>query len=90
MELQERDSLLRKLRSKLLKAQEQIKVSTDKKRCDVQFVVGGWVYVKLWPYRQHSMSQSKAPKLSKRFSGPFEVLKKLGEVAYRLVLSAGS
>ena len=59
----------------------------DAKRRDEHFTVGQWVYVKLRPGRQRSLTgHHHHPKLSKRFFGPFLVTERIGEVAYRLQL----
>lgn len=52
--------------------------------------MGEWVYLKLQPYRQTSVAARRNLKLSSRLYGPFEIVDKLGEVAYRLNLPPGS
>lgn len=51
---------------------------------DVQFNVGDQLLVKLQSYRRVSMRQQPYSKLSHHFYGPFEVLEKIGQIAYRL------
>nr|KYP47835.1 Transposon Ty3-I Gag-Pol polyprotein [Cajanus cajan] len=65
-----REALYELLQKRLSKAQAAMKHSADSKRRDVYYKVGDWVYVKLRPYRQLSVSGSYH-KLSKRFYGPF-------------------
>jgi len=48
--------------------------------------VGDKVLVKLQPYRQHSIVLRKNQKLSLRYFGPFEIIEKIGTVAYKLLL----
>ncbi|GAU40457.1 hypothetical protein TSUD_141370 [Trifolium subterraneum] len=81
-----REEILALLRKKLIKAQAQMKASADKHRRDVNFPVGGWVYLKLQPYRQVSVSRVKYHKLAKRYYGPYLILAKVGSVAYKLAL----
>ena len=49
------------------------------------FEVGDHVFLKISP-RQGLMRFGKSGKLSPRFIGPFEILERIGEVAYRLAL----
>ncbi|MCI40988.1 hypothetical protein A2U01_0062221, partial [Trifolium medium] len=51
-----------------------------------KFTVGDYVFVKLRPYKQHSVVGKRIHKLSKRFFGPFKILKAIGEVAFELEL----
>lgn len=63
-----------------------MKFQADKKRREVQLEVGELVLVKLQPYRQHSVVLRKNKKLSLRYFGPFEIIEKIGEVAFKLLL----
>lgn len=81
-----RTEVLDLLKKNSLKAQRTMKVTADKHRREVVFAVGSWVYVKLQPYRQLSLSGSKYSKLSKRFYGPYQVKERIGAVAYKLEL----
>ena len=62
----------------------------DSKRDDVSFSVGQWVYVKLRPGRQTSVTGRHHPKLSKHFFEPFQIEERIGTVAYRLRLPPDS
>lgn len=55
-------------------------------RIDIQFVQGDWVLLKLQPYRQSSLVRRSSHKLSRRFYGPFQIINRVGAVAYRLKL----
>ncbi|GJY89118.1 hypothetical protein Tco_0503746 [Tanacetum coccineum] len=82
--LSTRTHLLDQLKSKLLKAQLRIKNLVDKHRTDVEFKEGDWVFVKLQSYRQSTLAHRKSNKLACRFYGPFQILARVGSVAYRL------
>lgn len=46
------------------------------------------VYLKLRPHRQQTFSQKTLYKLDNKFYGPFRVVARVGEVAYKLELPA--
>ncbi|KAJ0810360.1 putative nucleotidyltransferase, Ribonuclease H [Helianthus annuus] len=85
-QLRERDDLLLHLKANLSKAQATMKTAADKHRKDVSFEVGDWVYIKLQPYRQHSIRLRRHNKLGRRFFGPYQIVSKVGPVAYKLNL----
>ncbi|XP_026410631.1 uncharacterized protein LOC113305851 [Papaver somniferum] len=88
--LQERDHMLQLLKEDLAKAQDRMKYFADKHRSDRSFDVGDMVFLKLQPYRHSSVALRKNFKLSSKYYGPFEVLQKIGVVAYKLKLPVGS
>ena len=47
---------------------------------------GDWVYLRLQSYKQKSLAYKGKWKLSPRFYGPFQVLQRVEEVAYKLDL----
>lgn len=51
------------------------------------FKEGGWVYLRLQPYRQHSVLSTSNSKLSPRYAGPYQIKHKISDVAYSLDLS---
>jgi hypothetical protein len=66
-------------------AQSRQKSYADGKRRDVSFQEGDYVYLKVSPIRGLRRFKVKG-KLSPRYIGPFQILQRVGEVAYRLEL----
>jgi len=63
-----------------------MKSYTDQHRRELSFEVGDFVFVRIQPFRQQSLSRRKFSKLSPCFFGPYKVLKKIGTVTYELEL----
>jgi hypothetical protein len=88
--LLQRDQLLKEVRFKLQLAQNRMKQIYDRGHQERSFQPGDFVYVRLQPYRQHSLERRSNMKLAAKFYGPYRVLERIGEVAYRVELPAGS
>ena len=74
------------IRLRLLAAQSRQKSYDDVQRRPLEFEVGDHVFLKVIPKRG-VVRFGKRGKLSPRFIGPFEILERMGTVAYRLTLS---
>ena len=61
-----------------------MKAYADKNHTEREFKVGDMVYLKLQPYIQSSLVHRSSNKLSFQFFGPFQILEKIGAVAYKL------
>ena len=73
------------IRSKLKAAQDRQKSYADKRRRDLEFEVEDRVFLKLSPWKG-VVRFGKRGKLSPRYIGPFEIVERVGPVAYRLDL----
>ena len=73
------------IRQRLLMAQTRQKSYADVRRRPLEFEVGDHVFLKVRPKRG-VVRFDKRGKLSPRFIGPFEILERVGTVAYRLAL----
>ncbi|XP_012435375.2 uncharacterized protein LOC105761995 [Gossypium raimondii] len=60
-------------------------IHPDLKRIDIEFAVGDRVLLKVSPWKK-VLRFSRKGKLSPRFIGPYEVIERIGLVAYRLAL----
>ena len=69
----------------MLASQDQQKSYADPKRRNVEFQEGDHVFLRISPMRGVKRFGKKG-KLSPRFVGPFEILERVGQVAYRLAL----
>ncbi|VFQ79098.1 unnamed protein product [Cuscuta campestris] len=87
--LRERAAVLEDLRRNLAKMQQRMRERANLHRRDVSFTVGDYVLLKLQQHWQHSLARPRSSKLARRYYGPFEVLERIGSVAYRLRLPAG-
>lgn len=56
-------------------------------RTNTVLEVGDWAYVKLRPFKENTLRLQRDHKLGRRYFGPYQVLKRIGSVAYRLELS---
>jgi transposase InsO family protein len=89
-QLQTRDKLLALLKRNLQVAQARMKSFYDKNHTERNFEIGQWVYLKLQPYKQQTVERRTFHKLSPRYYGPFQILQKIGSVAYKLKLPSSS
>ena len=73
------------IKQRLITAQSRQKSYVDNRRRELEFLVGDKVFLKVSPMKG-VMRFGKKGKLSPRYIGPFEVLDRVGPVAYRLAL----
>ena len=73
------------IRQRLLTAQSRQKSYADVLRRPLEFEVRDHVFLKVMPKRG-VVRFGKRGKISPRFTGPFEILERIGTVAYRLAL----
>ncbi|KAL0537454.1 hypothetical protein IC582_026432 [Cucumis melo] len=83
--VQSTNEAIQKIRSRMHTAQSRQKRYADVRRKDLEFEVGDKVFLKVAPMRGVVRFERRG-KLSPRFVGPFEILERIGPVAYRLAL----
>ncbi|XP_074374620.1 uncharacterized protein LOC141715031 [Apium graveolens] len=88
--LAERQLQWARLRELLEVAQAKLKSYADTRRSEMQFQKGDWVYLKLQPYKQVYVVIRRNLKLAAKFYGPYEIVEKVGSVAYKLALPVTS
>ncbi|KAM1370587.1 hypothetical protein ACFX2F_041029 [Malus domestica] len=73
------------IKSNMKAAQDRQKSLADRHTTDRVYNVGDWVFLKLSPWRG-VVRFGKRGKLSPRYIGPYVIIERVGEVAYRLEL----
>lgn len=86
----DRESTLKLLKEHLSQAQNRMKQLADKHQTERVFQVGDWVYLRLQPYKQATVQIRANQKLAPRFYGPYQIIQKVGQVAYKLALPSSS
>lgn len=76
-----------RINKNLKEAQDRQKSYADRGRIDRQFKVGEHAYLKVKP-RKSSLNLGNCSKLAAIYCGPFEILARIGPVAYELYLPA--
>ncbi|KAK1625982.1 hypothetical protein QYE76_000297 [Lolium multiflorum] len=83
--LREAEEKVHKIREYLKTAQSRQKSYADKRRREMTFEIGDFVYLKVSPLKGMQRFQLKG-KLAPRYVGPFKILSRRGEVSYKLEL----
>lgn len=78
--------MLADVRERLLLAQQHHKNHYDAKHRELHFTVGQWVWLRLHQRQALTIAPNINRKLAPRYYGPYQILGKIGEVAYRLQL----
>jgi hypothetical protein len=86
--IKEAEERVVEIREKLKAAQSRQKSYSDKKRQEVSFNLGDFIYLKISPIRGTRRFLVHG-KLAPWYIGPYQVLKRIGAVAYRLELPEG-
>nr|AAL79340.1 Putative 22 kDa kafirin cluster; Ty3-Gypsy type [Oryza sativa]AAM48279.1 Putative 22 kDa kafirin cluster; Ty3-Gypsy type [Oryza sativa Japonica Group]AAP53268.1 retrotransposon protein, putative, Ty3-gypsy subclass [Oryza sativa Japonica Group] len=83
--IQQTKETIRLIRKRLQTAQNRQKSYVDNRRRDLRFDIGDWVYLKVSPMKGVKRF-GLGKKLSPRYVGPFAIVKRIGEVAYKVKL----
>ena len=83
--IQETEEKVKMIKERLKVATDRHKSYVDMKRKEIRYEIDEKVFLKVSPWNK-VMRFGKKGKLSLRFIGPYEVIEKVGSVAYRLTL----
>ncbi|XP_066310957.1 uncharacterized protein [Miscanthus floridulus] len=83
-----RDAFLEEVRECLLQALQYAKRYYDEHHREVEFDVGAWVLLHLLHRPTHALASPSKGKLCPRYTRPFQIVERIGPVAYRLHLPA--
>jgi len=86
----DRDEFLAEVHDRLEQAQQHYKAVYDQRHRPVEFLPGQWVWLRLLHWPVASLQVNGRGKLGPKFFGPYKVLERIGDVAYRLQLPAGA
>ena len=86
--IKESEEKVKLIRDRLKIAQSRQKSYADSKRKEVTYEIGDRAYLRVSPLRGVKRFGIKG-KLAPRFVGPYRVLERMGEVAYKLELPEG-
>ena len=83
--VQETTEKIRIIRKRMRAAQSRRKTYADRRRRPLEFAEGDKVFLKISPMKG-MVRGGKRNKLDPRYIGPFEILERIGPLAYRLAL----
>lgn len=83
--LEDMNEMLKLAKDNIKKAQDRARTYTDPHRRPLTFEKGEQVYLKVLETSE-TMKAGPCPKLSPRYYGPFTILKRVGDMAYKLQL----
>eukprot|EP00253_Pinus_taeda_P024097 PITA_24097 len=85
--LKDMEDMVKRVRANLKAAQDRQKNFVDRKRRFKEYQVGDHVYIKIQA-KKSTLQWSGCAKLASRYYGPFQVLARVGPIAYQLALSS--
>ena len=83
--VQKQNEEIKMIKEKMKASQDRQKSYYDRRRKSLEFLIGDYVFLKVSPTTGVRRAL-KSRKLSPKFIGPFEVLERVGSVAYQIAL----
>lgn len=78
--------MLQEIKYHLKLAEERMKLQYDQHYKEMEFKEGDLVYIKLSPFKQHSVLAGTFHKLSPKYASLFSIARKVGEIANEVQL----
>jgi hypothetical protein len=69
--LSTKEEIIKRVREHLQAAQNRMTMVANRKRSDRSFEINDYVFLKLQPYRQHSLARRSSQKLAAKYYGPY-------------------
>jgi hypothetical protein len=88
IQMMERAEFLLEVREQLEQVQQHHKAFYDRHHRPLEFTVGQWVWLHLLHRPMASLDVRGRGKLGPKYYGPYKIMERIGEVAYRLQLPA--
>lgn len=82
--LEENQRIINLLKENLTMARNRMKQQIDQHCTKREFKEGDRVFIRIQPYKQSSLKQQRKNKLSPKYYGPYQIIKKISSVAYGL------
>jgi hypothetical protein len=89
-QLTARDEFLMEIRERLVQARHHYKAFYDRNHREVEFEVGQWMWLRLIHRPIASLNVAGRGKLGPKFYGPFQIVGRIGNMAYKLKLPEGA
>jgi hypothetical protein len=88
--LKDREVFLAEVRDRLLQAQAYAKKHYDAHHRPLKFAINDWVWLRILHQLAQLLILGPRGKLSPRFAEPFQVVERIGPIAYHLRLAEGA
>ena len=85
-QLEDTQRIMQTLKDNLTMAQNRMKQQADQHRTKREFESAYWGFIRLQPYKQLSLKQQGKNKLAPKFYGPYQIIRKISNIAYELKL----
>ena len=83
-QLEKSQKIFELLKDNLIMAQNHMRKQANQCITKREFEVGDWVFIRLQPYKQVSLKSGEKHKLARKFYGPYQIIQKISQVAYKL------